>query len=77
METTRIGRPAFEGRWDFNTGDQRALSLMAQRFGTAVELERRAVDLRPNFGVAWRTFAAAGRASDVDVAERGAASDRK
>ena len=44
--------------------------LMAGRFDEAVEFERRAVDLRPNFGVAWRTLAAAaGLAGDLDLAK--------
>jgi len=45
--------------------------LMAGRFDEAVEFERRAVDLRPDFGVAWRTLAAAaGLAGDLDLARR-------
>jgi tetratricopeptide (TPR) repeat protein len=33
--------------------------LMARRYPEAVEQERRAVQMRPNFGTAWRTLAAA------------------
>jgi adenylate cyclase len=42
--------------------------LMAKRFAEAVSFERRAVQLRPHFGTAWRTLAAAaGLAGDLDV----------
>ena len=43
--------------------------LMARRFDEAVSYERRAVQLRPHFGTAWRTLAAsAGLAGDIDLA---------
>ncbi len=43
--------------------------LMAGRYAEAIDLERRAVQLRPNFGTAWRTLAAAaGLAGEVDAA---------
>jgi TolB-like protein/Tfp pilus assembly protein PilF len=43
--------------------------FMARRFTDAVEYERRAVELRPHFGTAWRTLAAAaGMAGDRDTA---------
>jgi TolB-like protein/Tfp pilus assembly protein PilF len=43
--------------------------FMAGRFAEAVECERRAVELRPDFGSAWRTLAAAaGKAGNLDVA---------
>ena len=46
--------------------------LMARRFAEAVEFERRAVELRPDFGMAWRTLAAAaGLAGELELA-RGA-----
>jgi adenylate cyclase len=39
--------------------------FIARRFSEAAECERQAVELRPNFGTAWRTFAAsAGMAGD-------------
>jgi adenylate cyclase len=42
--------------------------LMAKRFAEAVSFERRAVQLRPHFGTAWRTLAAAaGLAGEPDV----------
>jgi adenylate cyclase len=45
--------------------------FMAGRFAEAVEWERRAVELRPHFGSAWRTLAAsAGKAGNLDVATR-------
>ena len=45
--------------------------LMAKRFAEAAAFEHRAVQLRPHFGTAWRTFAAAaGLAGDVDLAAR-------
>jgi adenylate cyclase len=45
--------------------------FMARRFEDAVEYERRAVELRPNFGTAWRTLtAAAGMAGELDTAVR-------
>jgi adenylate cyclase len=44
---------------------------MAGRFVEAVEWERRAVELRPHFGSAWRTLAAsAGKAGNLDEATR-------
>jgi adenylate cyclase len=43
--------------------------FMAGRFAEAVEWERRAVELRPHFGSAWRTLAAAaGKAGNLDEA---------
>ena len=43
--------------------------LMAQRYGEAIDCERHAVQLRPNFGTAWRTLAAAaGLAGELDTA---------
>jgi adenylate cyclase len=43
--------------------------FMARRFADAVECERRAVELRPYFGTAWRTLAAAaGMAGELDTA---------
>jgi TolB-like protein/Tfp pilus assembly protein PilF len=43
--------------------------FVARRFVDAVEFERRAVELRPHFGTAWRTLAAAaGMAGDHDTA---------
>jgi hypothetical protein len=43
--------------------------LMARRFAEAVECERRAVQLRPHFGTAWRTLtASAGLAGDLETA---------
>jgi tetratricopeptide (TPR) repeat protein len=43
--------------------------LVAGRYGPAVEAERRAVALKPQFGSAWRTFAAAaGLADDLTAA---------
>jgi adenylate cyclase len=45
--------------------------FMAGRFVEAIEWERRAVELRPHFGSAWRTLAAAaGKAGNLDVATR-------
>jgi adenylate cyclase len=45
--------------------------FMARRFSEAVEHERRAVELRPHFGTAWRTLAAAaGMAGELDTAAR-------
>jgi adenylate cyclase len=45
--------------------------FMAGRFAEAEEWERRSVELRPHFGSAWRTLAAAaGRAGNLDVAAR-------
>jgi adenylate cyclase len=45
--------------------------FMAARFAEAVEWERRAVELRPEFGSAWRTLAAsAGKAGDIVLAAR-------
>ena len=43
--------------------------FMKRRFADAVECERRAVELHPNFGTAWRTLAAAaGLAGELDTA---------
>jgi hypothetical protein len=42
--------------------------LVAGRYAEAVTAERRAVQLRPNFGTAWRTLAAAaGLAGDLEL----------
>jgi adenylate cyclase len=42
---------------------------MAGRFAEAASFERRAVQLRPHFGTAWRTYAAAaGLAGDITSA---------
>ena len=46
--------------------------FMARRFAEAIDCERRAVQLRPNFGSAWRTLAAAaGLAGDREAAAPG------
>ena len=46
--------------------------LVACRYADAVTAERRAVQLRPDFGTAWRTLtAAAGLAGDLDLARQG------
>ena len=51
--------------------------LMARRFAEAVEFERRAVELRPEFGMAWRTLAAAaGLAGELELA-RGALAEAR
>jgi TolB-like protein/Tfp pilus assembly protein PilF len=51
--------------------------LMARRFGEAVDFERRAVELRPEFGMAWRTLAAAaGLAGKLELA-RGALAEAR
>ncbi len=51
--------------------------FMGARFAEAVESERRAVELRPHFGSAWRTLAAAaGKAGTLEVA-RNALSEAK
>ena len=43
--------------------------FIAGRYAEAITCERRAVQLRPNFGTAWRTLAAAsGLAGDLDLA---------
>src|SRR5262249_31299655 len=48
--------------------------LVAGRYAQAVTAERRAVQLRPNFGAAWRTLtAAAGLAGDLELARQGLA----
>jgi Flp pilus assembly protein TadD len=45
--------------------------LVAGRYAEAVTAERRAVQLRPNFGTAWRTLtAAAGLAGDLELARQ-------
>jgi TolB-like protein/Tfp pilus assembly protein PilF len=45
--------------------------FIAGRFAEAADYERRAVELRPNFGTAWRTYAAsAGMAGDRTTAAR-------
>ena len=56
-----------------NFGSQAVCHFVAGRFADAVECERKAVDLRPNFGPAWITLAAsAGMAGDIDVAKQAA-----
>jgi Flp pilus assembly protein TadD len=48
--------------------------FVAGRYAEAVTAERRAVQLRPNFGTAWRTLAAAaGLVGDLEVARHGLA----
>jgi TolB-like protein/class 3 adenylate cyclase/tetratricopeptide (TPR) repeat protein len=48
--------------------------LVAGRYVEAATAERRAVQLRPNYGMAWRTLtAAAGLAGDVELARQGLA----
>jgi Flp pilus assembly protein TadD len=48
--------------------------LILGQYADAVTAERRAVQLRPNFGTAWRTLtAAAGLAGDVELARKGLA----
>ncbi|MBL8894758.1 MAG: adenylate/guanylate cyclase domain-containing protein [Rhizobiales bacterium] len=48
--------------------------LVAGRYSEAVSAERRAVQMRPNFGTAWRTLtAAAGLAGDLETARQGLA----
>ena len=45
--------------------------LVARRYDEAIVAERRAVQLRPDFGTAWRTLAAAaGLAGDLELAQR-------
>jgi adenylate cyclase len=45
--------------------------FIGRRFAEAAEYERRAVELRPNFGTAWRTYAAsAGMAGDTTTARK-------
>jgi adenylate cyclase len=52
--------------------------LVAYRYEDAVTAERRAVQLRPDFGTAWRTLtAAAGIACDIELARRGLAECRR
>ena len=52
--------------------------LMAGRYSQAVDLERRAVQLRPNFGTAWRTLAAAaGLAGDPQTGSAALAEARR
>ena len=44
---------------------------MAGRYDEAADLERRAVELQPDFGTAWRTYAAAaGKAGRAEEAAR-------
>ena len=51
---------------------------MARRFAEAVGFERRAVQLRPNFGTAWCTLAAAaGLDGDIDLARQARAECRR
>ena len=46
--------------------------FVAGRYAEAVSCERRAVQLRPNYGPAWRTLtASAGMANDLDLARKG------
>ncbi len=46
--------------------------FVAGRYAEAIDRERRAVQLRPNFGTAWRTLtAAAGMAGELDLARTG------
>ncbi|TGT65365.1 MULTISPECIES: adenylate/guanylate cyclase domain-containing protein [unclassified Mesorhizobium] len=46
--------------------------LVAGHYPEAVRAERRAVQIRPNFGTAWRTLtAAAGLAGDLEIARQG------
>jgi adenylate cyclase len=48
--------------------------FIAGRYREAVTAERRAVQMRPNFGTAWRTLtAAAGLAGDMEIARHGLA----
>jgi adenylate cyclase len=52
--------------------------FMAGRYAEAVEWERRAVDLRPHFGSAWRTLAAAaGKSGRFDEAARALAEAKR
>jgi adenylate cyclase len=61
-----------------NLSTQGLCHLMARRFPQAVECERRAVELRPHFGTAWRTLAAAaGLAHDHDTAVHALAEARR
>jgi tetratricopeptide (TPR) repeat protein len=52
--------------------------LMAGRYAEAVALERRAVQLRPHFGTAWRTLAAAaGLAGEIEIGRQALAEVRR
>ena len=52
--------------------------LVAYRYDEAITAERRAVQLRPDFGTAWRTLAAAaGLAGDLELARHGLAECRR
>ncbi|QSY95340.1 adenylate/guanylate cyclase domain-containing protein [Rhizobium bangladeshense] len=52
--------------------------LIAGRYVDAVNAERRAVQLRPDYGTAWRTLiAAAGLAGDAELARQGLAECRR
>ena len=52
--------------------------LMAGRFAEAASFERRAVQLRPHFGTAWRTFAAAaGLAGEIVIAAQALAEAKR
>ena len=52
-----------------NLSVQGLCHLMARRFSEAVDFQRKAVQLRPHFGTAWRTLtAAAGLAGDIETA---------
>jgi TolB-like protein/Tfp pilus assembly protein PilF len=52
--------------------------FIARRFAEAAEFERRAVELRPNFGTAWRTYAAsAGKAGDITTAAHALAESKR
>jgi TolB-like protein/Tfp pilus assembly protein PilF len=54
-----------------NFSAQGLCHFMAGRFAEGVEWERRAVELRPHFGSAWRTLAAAaGKVGNFDAATR-------
>ena len=51
--------------------------FMAHRYADALEYERRAVELRPNLGTAWRTLTAAGMAGELDTAVRALAEAKR
>lgn len=61
-----------------NLSTQGLCQIMARRFSEAIECERRAVELHPHFGSAWRTLsAAAGLAHDHDTAVHALAEARR
>jgi adenylate cyclase len=61
-----------------NLSTQGLCHFIAGRFPIAVECERRAVELHPHFGSAWRTLAAAaGKAHDHDTAVHALAEARR